>query len=68
MIYLVSAYQTDLELALNWLRLQSVVKDVGEIKKENLLYIIPLKLTISKTEAQKLVSSRFGRYVKVIQS
>lgn len=66
MIRLVSAYQTDLELAINWLRLKRVVKDMGEIKKENLLYTIPLKLTISKTEAQKLISSRFGRFVKVI--
>lgn len=66
MIRLVSAYQSDLELAISWLRLKRVVKDMGEIKKENLLYTILLKLTISKTEAQKLISSRFGRFVKVI--
>ena len=66
MIRLVSAYQSDLELAINLLRLKHVVKDMGEIKKENLLYTILLKLTISKTEAQKLISSRFGRFVKVI--
>lgn len=66
MIRLVSAYQSDLELAINLLRLKRVVKDMGEIKKENLLYTILLKLTISKTEAQKLISSRFGRFVKVI--
>ena len=66
MIRLVSAYQSDLDLAINLLRLKRVVKDMGEIKKENLLYTILLKLTISKTEAQKLISSRFGRFVKVI--
>ena len=35
MIRLVSAYQSDLELAINLLRLKRVVKDMGEIKKED---------------------------------
>jgi hypothetical protein len=67
MITLVSAYQTDLELAINWLMLNKVVKDLSPQKKEDNLYIVHVKLTISKTEAQKLVSSKFGRFVKVIE-
>ena len=67
MTTLVSAYQSDLELAINWLRLNKVVKDLSPQKKEDNLYIVHAKLTISKTEAQKLVSSKFGRFVKVIE-
>ena len=67
MITLVSAYQSDLELAINCLRLNKVVKDLSPQKKEDNLYIVHAKLTISKTEAQKLVSSKFGRFVKVIE-
>lgn len=66
MISLVSAHQTDLELALNWLRLNGALKDVSDQQKQDNLYIVRVKLTISKTEAQKLISSRFGRFVKVI--
>lgn len=66
MISLVSAHQTDLELALNWLRLNGALKDASDQQKQDNLYIVHVKLTISKTEAQKLISSRFGRFVKVI--
>lgn len=66
MATVVSAYQTDLELAINWLRLNGALKDMGDQDKKNNLYTVLVKLTISKTEAQKLISSRFGRFVKVI--
>jgi len=62
---LVAGYQTDLEMALNWLRLKKALADVGEIRKQNGLYIATIKSKMNRSEVQKILSDRFGHYVKV---
>jgi len=62
---LVAGYQTDLEMALNLLRLKKALADVGEIRKQNGLYIATIKSKMNRSEVQKILSDRFGHYVKV---
>lgn len=65
MMNLVAGYQTDLEMALNWLRLKKALADVGETRKQNGLYIATIKSKMNRSEVQKILSDRFGHYVKV---
>jgi hypothetical protein len=65
MMNLVAGYQTDLEMALNWLRLKKALADVGEIRKQNGLYIATIKSKMNRSEVQKILSDRFGHHVKV---
>jgi hypothetical protein len=65
MMNLVAGYQTDLEMALNLLRLKKALADVGEIRKQNGLYIATIKSKMNRSEVQKILSDRFGHYVKV---
>ena len=43
MMNIVAGYQTDLELALNWLRLKKALQDVSEQRKEGNLYIATIR-------------------------
>jgi len=65
MMNIVAGYQTDLEMALNWLRLNKALSDVGETRKQNNLYIATIKSKMNRSEVKKILSDRFGRYVKV---
>jgi hypothetical protein len=65
MMTVVAGFQTDLELALNWLRLKKALVDVGDTRKQNGLYIVTIKSKISRSEVQKILSDRFGHFVKV---
>jgi hypothetical protein len=65
MMNIVAGYQTDLEMALNWLRLKKVISAVGETRKQNGLYIASIRSKMNRSEVQKILSDRFGHYVKV---
>lgn len=65
MMNIVAGYQTDLELALNWLRLKKAISSTGETRKQNGLYIAPIRSKMNRSEVQKILSDRFGHYVKV---
>lgn len=65
MMNIVAGYQTDLEMALNWLRLKKVISDVGNQRKQGTLYIATIKSKMNRSEVQKLLTDRFGHYVKV---
>jgi hypothetical protein len=65
MMNIVAGYQTDLELALNWLRLKKALQDVSEQRKEGNLYIATIRTKMNRSEVQKLLTDRFGHYVKV---
>jgi len=47
------------------LRLKKALADVGEIRKQNGLYIATIKSKMNRSEVQKILSDRFGHYVKV---
>lgn len=65
MMNIVAGYQTDLEMALNWLRLKKVISAVGETRKQNGLYIASIRSKMNRSEVQKILSDRFGHYIKV---
>jgi|Wag4MinimDraft_6_1082665.scaffolds.fasta_scaffold21541_3 hypothetical protein len=65
MMNIVAGYQTDLEMALNWLRLKKALQDVSEQRKEGNLYIATIRTKMNRSEVQKLLTDRFGHYVKV---
>ena len=62
---IVAGYQTDLEMALNWLRLKKVITDVSEQRKQGNLYIATIRSKMNRSEVQKVLTDRFGHYVKV---
>ena len=62
---IVAGYQTDLEMALNWLRLKKVITDVSEQRKQGNLYIATIRSKMKRSEVQKVLTDRFGHYVKV---
>lgn len=65
MMNIIAGYQTDLEIALNWLRLKKALYDVSEQRKEGNLYIATIRTKMNRSEVQKLLTERFGHYVKV---
>lgn len=65
MMNIVAGYQSDLEMALNWLRLKKALQDVSEQRKEGNLYIATIRTKMNRSEVQKLLTGRFGHYVKV---
>jgi hypothetical protein len=65
MMNIVAGYQTDLEMALNWLRLKKALQDVSEQRKSGNLYIATIRTKMNRSEVQKLLTDRFGHYVKV---
>lgn len=65
MMNIVAGYQTDLEMALNWLRLKKAISAVGETRKQNGLYIASIRSKMNRSEVQKILSDRFGHYIKV---
>ena len=65
MMNIVAGYQTDLEMALNWLRLKNIVTDVSDQRKQGNLYIVTIKSKMKRSEVQKVLTDRFGHYVKV---
>jgi hypothetical protein len=65
MMNIVAGYQTDLEMALNWLRLKKALSDVSDQRKQGTLYIATIKSKMNRSEVQKLLTDRFGHYVKV---
>ena len=65
MMNIVSGYQTDLEMALNWLRLKKVITDASEQRKQGNLYIATIRSKMNRSEVQKVLTDRFGHYVKV---
>jgi hypothetical protein len=65
MMNIVAGYQTDLEMALNWLRLKKVITDVSEQRKQGNLYIATIRSKMNRSEVQKVLTDRFGHYVKV---
>ena len=65
MMNIVAGYQTDLEMALNWLRLKKIVTDIGDQRKQGNLYIVTIKSKMKRSEVQKVLTDRFGHYVKV---
>lgn len=65
MMNIVAGYQADLEMALNWLRLKKVITDVSEQRKQGNLYIATIRSKMNRSEVQKVLTDRFGHYVKV---
>lgn len=65
MMNIVAGYQTDLEIALSWLRLKKALSDVSDQRKQGTLYIATIKSKMNRSEVQKLLTDRFGHYVKV---
>lgn len=65
MMNIVAGYQTDLEMALNWLRLKKMITDISEQRKQGNLYIATIKSKMNRSEVQKVLTDRFGHYVKV---
>ena len=65
MMNIVAGYQTDLEMALNWLRLKKAISDVSDQRKQGTLYIATIKSKMNRSEVQKILTDRFGHYVKV---
>lgn len=60
-----SPLQSDLEQALYWLQNNKQVKTRGAIHQEGDVYIARIKPKGSKADVEKLVSDRFGRFVRV---
>jgi hypothetical protein len=65
MMNIIAGYQTDLEMAINWLRLKKALQDVSAQRKEGSLYIATIRTKMNRSEVQKLLTDRFGHYVKV---
>jgi len=65
MINIVAGFQTDLEMAINWLHLKKAISGVGEQRRQGNLYIVPVRTKMNRTEVQKILTDRFGHYVKV---
>ena len=64
-VTIVGSYETDLNLALKWLRLNKAVKAVGQINKVGNVYTVVVK-TRSKEKVKSLVKDRFGYFIKVV--
>ena len=60
-----ASYETDLGLILNWLRLNKVIIQAGEIRKSNSIYSVTVKTKVPKSEVRALVKDRFGIFAKV---
>lgn len=54
---------SDVELAINWLRLNKAITDVSEMHKEKNLYVVIVKIATDWSEVTGLVSSKFGSFV-----
>jgi hypothetical protein len=63
--HLFGSYETDITLAISWLRLNKAVSQSGDCTKRGLVYTCPVKLLKSRKEVADLLLSRFGRFVKV---
>jgi hypothetical protein len=63
--HLVGAYQTDISMAVSWLRLNKAISSSGDCTKQGLVHVCPIRMTKSKKEVAELLLSRFGHFVKL---
>jgi len=63
---IIAAYETDLGLVLNWLRLNKAVTSIGEKRDLGNGYAVKVKSKISKKALNNLVKDRFGVFAKVV--
>lgn len=59
-------YETDMQLAMNWAKLNNSIKSFGKIKKINNNYEAEVSLKIPKKDFELMMKSRFGTYIKVV--
>ena len=58
-------YETDLKLALNYLKLNKVLKHSSRINKDGHLHSAIVTLKIDKNSVIDLIKSRFGDFIKI---
>lgn len=63
--HLAGSFETDVHLAVSWLRLNKAVSVSGDYEKRDNVYIIPVRLLKPKKEVAELLSARFGRFVQL---
>jgi len=63
---IVASYQTDLELALNWARLNKMIKGRGAVRELEDSYAVTVKIKKgTKADLRNLLKDRFGVFIKV---
>ena len=63
---IIASYRTDLNLALNWAKLNKMIKSHGETRELQNSYAVSVKLKKgSKSDLRNLLKDRFGVFIKV---
>lgn len=63
--HLVAGNQSDLEVALGFLRIARLVSSIGEIRKARGVYVCTVRLSRPYKDVADQISARFGRFVQL---
>jgi hypothetical protein len=63
--HLVGTYQTDISMAVSWLKLNKAISSAGDCNKQGLVHVCPIRMTKSNKIVKDLLLSRFGHFVKL---
>jgi len=63
---IITTYDTDMGMVLNWLRLNKAIRAAGPRRDINGGYAVIVKGKISKSAIRDLVKDKFGVFAKVI--
>lgn len=63
---IVATYRTDLELIVNWLRLNKAISSSSPIRELNSAYAVTVKGKTSKSNIKNLVKDKFGVFATKI--
>ena len=67
-VTIVATYSADLNLVLQWLRLNKAVKKIGPVRTNPETYsaIVVPKRTFDRKKIKNLVKNKFGSFIKVL--
>jgi len=63
--HVVGAYQTDVNLAISWLKLNRAINVAGDCEKQGSVYVCPIRMLKSKKQVADLLLARFGHFVRI---
>lgn len=63
--HLIAGNQSDLEVALGYLKISKSVSNMGEIRKTRGVYVCTVRLSHPYKDVSAQISARFGRFVQL---
>jgi hypothetical protein len=63
--HLVGTFETDVGLAISWLKLNKAVSVAGNCTKQGLVHVCPVRVIKPKKEVADLLLARFGHFVRL---